>query len=122
MTRSFWKIPRAAWLTTDEEGTIVNAFENVVVYHETPQFLHVIAAEADRPDIAAIGTRLGQTVRELNPSERANFLRVEVERDSPDGKIRAQVKVADKRPTDVEKAVDIPAVIWFGDDPADYAP
>ena len=121
MTRSFWRVPRAAWLTT-RDGNEVQAFGNVVVYDESPQFLYVIAAEATRPDIAAIGTPLGQSVRELNVNDKARFLRVQVERDTPDGKVRAHVKAADKRPTDVEIQTDIPAVIWMGDDPAEYAP
>ena len=117
MIRSFWKVPRSAWL--DEEG---NPPGNVVVYDESPQFLYVIAAEVLRPDIEAVGTFLSFTVDRLTAADKARFLRVEVERDTPEGKIRVQVKAADKRPTDVEKNTDIPFVIWMGDDPKDYAP
>lgn len=117
MIRSFWRIPRAAWL--DAEG---NPPSNVVVFDETPAQLYVMAAEETRPDLAAAGTFLGATVRTLVAANKARFLRVEVERDTPEGKRRVQVKAADKRPADVTKKTDIPAVIWMGDDPADYAP
>ena len=117
MIRSFWRIPRSAWL--DEEG---NPPGNVVVYDESPQFLSVIAAEEERPDLEAVGTLLGKAVRELTAADKARFLRIEVERDTPEGKIRVQVKSGDKKPGDVEVATDIPAVIWMGDDPKDYAP
>ncbi len=119
MTRSFWRIPRSASAWLDEEG---NPPGNVVIFDESPQFLYVIAAEEERPDLEAVGTLLGNTVKAMTASDRARFLRVEVERDGPEGKIRTQVKAADKQPGDVEKRTDIPAVIWFGDDPADYAP
>ena len=122
MIRSFWKVPRNEWLTTDEFGNTINAFGNVVVYDESPQFLYVIAAEEKRPDLEAVGTFLGNTVKSMKASDRARFLRIEVERDTPEGKIRVQVKAADKRPTDVEVLTDIPAVIWMGDDMKDYAP
>ena len=122
MIRSFWRIPRSAWLTTDEDGNVVPAFGNVVVYDESPQFLYVIAAEEERPDIEAAGTLLGESVKAMTAANQARFLRVEVERDTPDGKVRVQVKAADKRPEDVEVATNIPAVIWMGDDPADYLP
>ena len=122
MIRSFWKIPRSAWLTTDEFGNTVQAFGNVVVYDESPQFLYVIAAEEERPDIEAAGTLLGESVKAMTVANQARFLRIEVERDTPEGKIRVQVKAADKRPTDVEIRTDVPATIWMGDDPADYLP
>ena len=123
MTRSFWRIPRNAWLTTDEFDNEVKAFGNVVVYDESPQFLYVIAAEEKRPDIEGLGgTLLGATVKAMKANDRARFLRVEVERDTPEGKIRTQVKAKDKKAGDVEIQTDIPAVIWMGDDPADYLP
>ena len=103
----------------DEDG---NPPGNVVVYDESPQFLYVIAAEEERPDLEAAGTLLGNSVKAMTASDRARFLRVEVERDTPEGKIRVQVKAANKRPEDVEVATNIPAVIWMGDDPADYLP
>ncbi len=112
MTRSFWRVPRSAWLD----------FGNIVIYDESPQFLYVIAAEEERPDLEAVGTSLGKTVRALTAANKARFLRIEVERDTPEGKVRVQVKAADKRPTDIEKNTNVPAVIWMGDDPADYAP
>ena len=114
MTRSFYRIPRAAWL--DKDGN--KAFGNVVVYDQTAQNLFVIAAEEDRPDLARVGTLLGKAVRELTTTNQARFLRVDVDRDG----VRIQVKAADKRPTDVEVRTEVPAVIWMGDDPADYLP
>ena len=110
MTRSFWRIPR---------GELPG---NCVVFDESPQYLYVIAAEEERPDLEAVGTLLGKSVKLMKASDRARFLRVEVERDTPEGKIRVQVKVRNKKPDDVEKATDIPAVIWMGDDPEDYLP
>ena len=115
MIRSFWKVPRSAWL--DEDG---NPPGNVVMYAESPQAIYGSAAEEDRPDL--VGTLRGKSVKAMTASDRARFLRVEVERDGPDGKIRVQVKAADKRPTDVEIRTDVPATIWMGDDPADYLP
>ena len=122
MIRSFWKVPRSAWLTTDQDGNEVRAFGNVVIYDESPQFLFCLAAEEKRPDLEAVGTLLGNTVKSMKANDRARFLRVEVERDTPEGKIQVQVKVADKKPSDVEVATDIPAVIWMGDGVADYLP
>ena len=95
---------------------------NVVVYDEAPQFLYVIAAEEERPDLEAVGTLLGKTVKSMTAANKARFLRVEVERDTPEGKIRVQVKAANKLPEDVEVATNSPFVIWMGDDPKDYAP
>ena len=120
MIRSFWKVPRREWLTTDEGGNEVQAFGNVVVYDESPQFIYCIAAEEERPDI--VGTLLGKSVKAMTAANQARFLRIEVERDTPEGKVRVQVKAADKRPTDVEIRTDVPATIWMGDDPADYLP
>ena len=117
MIRSFWKVPRSAWL--DEDG---NPPGNVVIFDGSPQFLYVIAAEEERPDLEAAGTFLSFTVDRLTAADKARFLRVEVERDTPEGKIRVQVKAADKRPTDLEVQTDIPFVIWMGDDPKDYLP
>ena len=123
MIRSFWKVPRSAWL--DEDG---NPPGNVVVYDESPQFIFCIAAEEERPDLEAIGTLLGNTVKSMKVNDRARFLRIEVERDTPAtenepaSKVLVQVKAKDKKPGDVEKRIDIPAVIWAGDDPADYLP
>lgn len=122
MTRSFWRVPRADWLTTDEDGNTVQAFGNVVIFDESPQFLYVIAAEEERPDIEAVGTLLGQSVRGLTTADQARFLRVEVDRDTPDGTTRVQVKPGDRRPEDVDVRTNVPAVIWMGDDLADYAP
>lgn len=119
MIRSFWRIPRSAWLTTNNLGNEVNAFGNVVIFDESPQFLYVIAAEEERPDIK--GTFLGNSVKSMKASDRARFLRVEVERDTPEGRVRVQVKAKDKKPGDVEKGI-FPAVIWMGDDPKDYLP
>ena len=110
MIRSFWRIPRAAWLA--------NSFGNVVVFDETPQHLYVIAAEEHRPDLEAVGTLLGKSVKAMTTANKARFLRVEVERDG----VRVQVKASDKKPSDLEVATDIPATIWMGDDPADYLP
>ncbi len=118
MIRSFYRIPRSEWL--DKDGNKV--FGNVVVYDESPQFLYVIAAEEERPDLEAVGTLLGKSVKAMKANDRTRFLRIEVERDTPEGKIRIQVKIADKRPTDIEKRTDVPFVIWMGDDPADYLP
>ena len=117
MIRSFWKVPRSAWLDEDD-----NPPGNVVVYDESPQFLYVIAAEEERPDLEAVGTFLSFTVDRLTAADKARFLRIEVERDTPEGKIRVQVKARDKKPDDDEKRTDVPFVIWMGDDVKDYAP
>ena len=88
MTRSFWKVPRSAWLDVDGNP----AFGNVVIFDESPQFLYVIAAEEERPDLEAVGTFLSFTVDRLTAANQARFLRVEVERDTLEGKVRVQVK------------------------------
>ncbi len=118
MIRSFWRIPRTSWL--DKDGNKI--FGNVVVYDETAQYLYVIAAETIRPDIEAVGTFLSFTVDRLTTTDKARFLRVEVERDTPNGKIRTLVKDSDKKLDDVEIRADVPYVMWMGDDPKDYLP
>ena len=114
MTRSFWRIPRG-----DLPG-------NCVAFDESPQFLYVIAAEEERPDLEVVGTLLGKSVKAMNANNRARFLRIEVERDTPEnepaGKIRVLIKASNKKPGDVEKRTNVPAVIWAGDDPTDYLP
>ena len=118
MIRSFHRIPRSAWLKKDGSP----AFGNVVVYDESPQYLYVIAAEENRSDIEAVGTLLSKSVKALTLTNKARFLRVEVERDTPEGKVRVQVKASDKKLEDVEIRADVPYVMWMGDDPKDYLP
>jgi hypothetical protein len=115
MTRSFWKIPRAAWRN--------NAFNNVVVFDESATFLYVIAAERERPDLDVAGTLLGRSVREMKAGDRARFLRVVVERDDEKGnKTAVLVKAKDRKPGDVDIQVNVPSVTWMGDNLAGYLP
>lgn len=120
MQRSFWKIPKAAMTATDADGNAVPAFANVVTYDESPQFAYVMAAQWDRPDLAAVGTRedLGKSVG------RARFLRTTVLRKAPnakagDPKVVVSVKGSAVLSADEVIEADVPAVLFAGDAPDD---
>ena len=121
LQRSCWKIPKSAMTVVDEDGNTVPAFGDVVVYDESPQFVYVMAAQWERPDIAAAGG----TREDLSKSAgRARFVRTTVRRKAPgakagDPKIVASVKAAAVLAGDTTLDADVPMVLFAGDEPDD---
>ena len=118
LQRSFWKIPKSAMTVTDTDGNTVPAFGDVVLYDESPQFAYVLAAQWDRPDIAAVGTR-----EDLSKSaSRGRFLRTTVRRKGAkagDPKEVHRVKASAVLTADDVLDADVPAILFAGDEPHD---
>ena len=115
LQRSCWKIPKAAMTTRDEDGNDAPAFADLVVYDESPMFAYALAAQWDRPDIAAAaGTR-----EDLSKgTARGRYLRSTVRRPvaaegEPPEVLR--VKASAVEPGDEVLESDVPAVLFAGD-------
>ena len=115
LQRSCWKIPKSAM--TDADGA--PAFADLVVYDESPQFVYALAAQWDRPDIAAAG---GTREDLSKATAHARYLRTTVRRpaanvDDPDEVLR--VKASAVETSDEVLEADVPAVLFAGDVAAD---
>ena len=114
LQRSFWKIPKAAMTAKDDDGDDVPAFVDVVTYDESAQFAYVLAAQWDRPDIEAVGTREDLS----KAASRTRFVRTSVLRKAPvtgDPKIVVRVKASAVMASDKVLEADVPAVLFAGD-------
>ncbi len=112
LQRSCWKIPKAAM--TDDDGA--PAFADLVTYDESPQFVYGLAAQWERPDIAAAGG-----VREslIQPPKRARFLRTTVRRaaaDPAEPDVVLRVKASGVRQSDVVLSANDPVVLFAADE------
>ncbi len=119
LQRSCWKIPKSAMTVVDPDGNTVPAFGDVVTYDESPQFAYVLAAQWDRPDLAAAGG----TREDLSKSAgRGRFVRTTVLRKAakagdPDEVLR--VKGSAVLAGDTTLDADAPMVLFAGDVPDD---
>ncbi|MHC4715624.1 MAG: hypothetical protein ACYS5V_01525 [Planctomycetota bacterium] len=111
MLRSFWKVPKAA-MTITVDGAERPAFADVVAYDESPQFVYVMAATWDRPDIEAAG---GKREDLSKAAARGRYLRTTVRRTVDGEDVVERVKANAVKASDEVLDEDVPLVLFAGD-------